>query len=125
MYHSSDKYARSGIFVRYRESPLEDGPSRLRLKKAGEEWLLSAIQKISAVCKFDTRLSHQPFLSLLTKDIPVYSHRINNVLMASDSLLHTGCQMSVRKGQLHEIRASILVQVYEFTLRSPLPLLPP
>src|SRR6266702_1780840 len=94
--------------------PLENGAFTMNAEKAEEEWLLSAIQKISAVCKFDTRLSHQPLLSLLTKDIPVDSHGVNDVLMASDSLLNTGCQMSVRKGQLDEIRASILVQVYEF-----------
>src|ERR1700687_1568859 len=87
------------------------------LKKRRKNGSLSAIQKISAVRKFDTRLSHQSFLSLFTTDIPVDSHRINNVLMASDSLLNTGCQMSVRKGQLDEVRASILVQVYEFDRR--------
>src|ERR1700733_4344296 len=58
----------------------------------------SAIQKISAVRKF-------------------YTHRINNVLMASDSLLNTGCQMSLSKGQSDEVRSSILVQVYEFNRR--------
>ena len=87
------------------------------VKKASDKWLLLAIQKISAVCKFDTRLSHQSFLSLLTKDIPVDSHGINNVLMASDSLLNTGCQMPLRKGQPDEIRASVFVQVYEFNRR--------
>jgi hypothetical protein len=30
--------------------------------RAREEWLLSAMQKIGAVRKFDTRLSHQLFL---------------------------------------------------------------
>src|ERR1700723_2840271 len=97
--------------------PLEDCAFTVNAEKADEEWLLSAIQKISAVREFDTRLSHQLFLSLLTKYIPVDSHSVNDVLMVSDSLLHTSRQMSLRKGQSDEVRSSILVQVYEFNRR--------